>query len=849
MAMVGPTSGTQPPDFDENAAGRRAGQILSEGSPGPSLSLEQRRAEARLWFEEFADFSDAGRLRLAMREAGSEWSEFRGFRPGCGPFRDADGESLVTALSASVVDLADRGVDLFCCPYPHVVSRSKRGATARRHVHADVDGSLRMEAVRGLGAMAVASGSLAEDGSPRGHVYLRLSESVDPDTHTALCRGLGETVGGQHADPSKVSDEDVLRPAGTLNWKGTGPSLVRWLVRPDGPGVRTWAPEDLARLLGVHWPVVTASATVSDGMELLEDEPETTSSAAPSTNLDVRAGRLEGLLRAVGEAPQGEGNSRLNWAAGKAAALGAGEASKADLVAAYLSRPIPAGETVASRRAEAARTVASGWRWGLSHPGRALTDAPADPISVVLPEGETDELALSSWSRLELRGFAQGERSAPEPELLPRTDGVGLLYRGLTHSLHGESESGKSLVMQTEAVRILSQGGRVLYLDFESDPASVAGRLLEFGASLEDLDRFAYVRPEVKPDTSAADAAAFLAHLTQPYDLAVIDGTTDALALWGAETKDNDGVTRWARALPKRIADATGAAVVMVDHVTKDSDSRGRFAIGAQAKLAALTGAAYTVEVAQPLGRGLRGVIVLRVAKDRPGSVRGHAGAMRASDRTQEMARVVVDSTGPAPEVTVQPPATGTPDAPREWRPTGLMEKISRELEVAHDGLSGRQVWERVRGKKELVSEALRHLVAAGHVSVSSGPRNSTLHRIVKAYRQAEDPDSDRYAGGLTVPQIVGDTDRPQASATVPRPLGAGDGGTVTHRPRGTVGGQSGDGAQRSSLSGSPSARLPGEHRAAAPSDAAPASSPLSPRTRATPHSHDEPATHGEDRA
>ncbi len=336
------------------------------------------------------------------------------------------------------------------------------------------------------------------------------------------------------------------------------------------------------------------------------------------------------------------------------------------------------------------------------------------------------------------------------PELLPRADGVCLLYRGLTHSLHGESESGKSLVAQVEAVRILTAGGRVLFVDFESDAGSVVARLVEFGAHRQQIVAgFTYVRPELKPSANAAEAAAFMAHLRQRFDLAVIDGVTDSLSLWGAETKDNDGITGWARELPKAIADRTGAAVVLIDHVPKDGDSRGRFAIGGQAKLATLTGAAYTVEVAQPLGRGLRGVVVLRVAKDRPGYVRGRCGSMRASDRTQEAARVVIDSTGPAPVVTVEAPrqSTGDPEHTQAFRPTAIMERISRAIEDADDALSFNRINAEVAGREQYIRTALAHLVAEGFLAVEPGARNATMHRAVKPYRQTADPASDVYQG------------------------------------------------------------------------------------------------------
>jgi len=138
------------------------------------------------------------------------------------------------------------------------------------------------------------------------------------------------------------------------------------------------------------------------------------------------------------------------------------------------------------------------------------------------------------------------------------------------------------------------------------------------------------VRPGANPLLVESEGAAWRQLLARSYALVAIDGVTDALTMFGHATKDNDGITAFSRDVPRRLADQTGAAVVMVDHVTKDNDSRGRFAIGGQAKMNALTGAAYTVDVAEPLGRGMRGVIVLRVAKDRrrrPAVAAGLAGA------------------------------------------------------------------------------------------------------------------------------------------------------------------------------------------------------------------------------
>jgi hypothetical protein len=354
-------------------------------------------------------------------------------------------------------------------------------------------------------------------------------------------------------------------------------------------------------------------------------------------------------------------------------------------------------------------------------------------------------MTAASWAPIDLGPFLDGTVRPVLPSLLTRTDGVSLIYPGLTHSLHGESESGKSWVMQAEAAQVLANGGRVLFLDFESDAGALVERLRLLGVTDEAIrERFSYVHPEVDP-RNPNEAATFEAMLTQGFRLAILDGVTDAVGLFGLESRDNDALTMWARLLPKRIADSTGAAVVMVDHVTKDSESRGRFAIGGQAKLATITGAAYTVETAQPLGRGLRGVIVLRVAKDRPGYVRGHSGRQRASDRTQEAARIIVDSTlEDMVTVTVEPPSDSADRSSSTFRPTTLMERVSEALHVSTRGpLSFRQLDEVVHGKAQAKRDAIRILITEGHVTVTPGPRGANLHALVRAYRQADDPLSD----------------------------------------------------------------------------------------------------------
>lgn len=358
----------------------------------------------------------------------------------------------------------------------------------------------------------------------------------------------------------------------------------------------------------------------------------------------------------------------------------------------------------------------------------------------------------SSWAPTDLTAILDGTHIATEPTLMPRTDGIRLLYPARVHTFAGESESGKSMVAQAEAARILLEGGTVAYLDFESDASVVVGRILQMGALRDDIaERFLYMRPGVRPQATADDRRAWKDLLDRQLDLAVIDGVTEAASVFGVVSKDNDEITTWNREFARPLAHRTGAAVIQVDHVTKDAESRGRFAIGAQAKMAGLDGASYVVEVKEPLGRGMRGVISMRVAKDREGAIRPHCGPFRASDRTQEACRVVVDSTGDGCIlVTVEPPANTGLEAdgrPVEFRPTALMERVSEHLEASPGPISLTQIERAVSGRTEHIRKAVLALVAEGFVGQTPGPRNSSLHHLLATYRQTDDPRSDKYSG------------------------------------------------------------------------------------------------------
>lgn len=428
---------------------------------------------------------------------------------------------------------------------------------------------------------------------------------------------------------------------------------------------------------------------------------------------------------------------------------------------------------------------ANDWVDGIAGPGSIKTPAPAQPASTqpspTPPVDGTTALAIQpstdtsdddptldlfdpTWRPVDLEPILTGTYVPEIPSLLPRTDGHSLLYPGRVHSLHGESESGKSLVAQAECARLVKTGAAVLYIDFESDAPAVANRLLEMECTPDQIrSAFTYLRPDNDPRKFAHEREELAAVLRADHTLIIIDGVTDALGIFGAGSTDNDEIAAFMRSFPRMLARKTGAAVVLIDHVTKDADSRGRYALGGQAKMNALDGSAFVVEVTEPLGRGMRGSVTLRVAKDRPGGVRPHAGAFRKTDRTQEAARVVVDSTSGSIIVTVEAPAnaghtaSGSAD---QWRPTNAMLKVSRFLERAVTPVSLRNLRDGVDAKAETVDKAVALLEASGYVKVEDGPRRARLHSSIKAYDPDQDPLSETYIGWVDEAQNATVSDR-----------------------------------------------------------------------------------------
>lgn len=342
------------------------------------------------------------------------------------------------------------------------------------------------------------------------------------------------------------------------------------------------------------------------------------------------------------------------------------------------------------------------------------------------PDGNDGE--PSSWAPVDLRA-ARKARGQLKPTIGRRGDGEHLFYPGKVHSVHGESESGKSWFALCVAAECLLSDRPVLFVDFEDDGAEVAHRLLLLGVPesvVDDPQLFTYARPEVEPKTDQ-DIEAFARLLSRRFDFAVIDGVTESMTMFGLVGKDNDDVAKWQRKLPKAIARHTGAAVVCVDHVTKDADSRGRFALGGQHKMAGLDGAAFIIEPETPFARGLAGSASVRIGKDRHGCLRGTGGKYQPKDRTQPVATFRLDSTDPTRAVWAL-------DAPADVDKAGQVERVTS----AHKQRLDAKAAEKIANRKWCMERLSRHLESA-NLSVDARSGRKIVETLWKAHQESTD--------------------------------------------------------------------------------------------------------------
>jgi len=361
-------------------------------------------------------------------------------------------------------------------------------------------------------------------------------------------------------------------------------------------------------------------------------------------------------------------------------------------------------------------------------------------------------------------GLQAGEIVGPVPELMVRSDGPCLLYPGEIHSLAGEPETGKGWIALATTATVITNGGHVLYLDCEDAPASIVSRLLALGAPADAiLSRFTYVRPS-DPFTAATLDALLARH---SYELAVIDGLSEAYNLLGLDPYSNVDAAKFLAALARPIADA-GAAVLLIDHVIKAKEARGRYALGAQHKLAGIA-VAYSTHAIHSPSRTSAGLIRLNVEKDRHGHVRSHAQAGVIA-----LAHITPQNDGDQVTVTLEPPDVSVTDS-GEFRPTVLMGRVWTHVNN-EPGASRNAIKRAVTGRSEWVDKAITLLITEGYIDRRKESQTHT-HYTLRDYQDQPSPTDSQPSPG------------PGSSNRVPGspPLRDPDSGTTTPGPTNRV--------------------------------------------------------------
>lgn len=339
-----------------------------------------------------------------------------------------------------------------------------------------------------------------------------------------------------------------------------------------------------------------------------------------------------------------------------------------------------------------------------------------------VPAGPVDAKPKHSWTPVDLFGWAAN----PPPK--PTISGIG--YPGMRHLVSGEPDTCKTWLVLHLALEQMRNERTVLYVDFENGPMIILDRLRALPVTEDTLrDQFIYMNPrEPIGNTGVLDDLGMMLAVSKP-SMCVLDSSAGALSLHDCEPNSAKDIERFAQAVLNPLREH-GAATFLIDHVTKDKDTRGRFASGSERKLG-VTDVHLGMETLVPFARGRTGKVKIVNHKDRIGWL-----PPRQKIAELELASNPTDGTILC-SLTM---ATGDQEQasnPSAFRPTKLMERVSRHLEEYPGAMSKSQLRDMVKGRDEYVLMAIDALHADGFVSIESGERGTRLVRSEKPYREA----------------------------------------------------------------------------------------------------------------
>jgi hypothetical protein len=264
-----------------------------------------------------------------------------------------------------------------------------------------------------------------------------------------------------------------------------------------------------------------------------------------------------------------------------------------------------------------------------------------------------------TWTPLNLSADEYAKPSLP-PAL------CGLIYAGKRHILSGPPEAAKTLTALIITLDALRSGMPVGIVDFETGPAETRRMLDDLGATPSEIAAIYYVEPDGPPDQADIDS------IVNDYGCKLVTIDAAAGAFDVSELDDNlrKDAERFARAWVRPLWLA-GVATIVLDHVVTNAEGRGKFTIGSERK----TGGADVhlgLHAIKQLHRAAEGLIAITTHKDRP----AHLARPRAAElhlHSHPKTHKITWDFRPATEDGEQPPS---------FRPTVLMERVSKYLEA-----------------------------------------------------------------------------------------------------------------------------------------------------------------------
>ncbi len=583
-------------------------------------------------------------------------------------------------------ELAAGPVDVYVCPMLRTDDggRSTPGAGGQV-AWVDLDGATLPDSYRDAGVWVVDSGTPGHM-----HAYAPLPERRDAEGVQAVSKALATALGGD----AKWPHSSVLRLPGTWNFKHDPPTPVRWRA---GPYPRPVAPALLASLDATPDPrPATQTIRIDAAAVRLPDVMPTAVRVALGRTTGDRSADVHNLVGVC---------------------FRAGLADEQVLAVARIYAP--------ARSKYGDRLDAEIGRSLEKIKAESSTVQPAVPFIPTAAAGVSQGAAVAEGpTPLVWADFWQRAAERPAVSYIARP----VIATGEQVTIFAATKVGKSLLALEIAAAVTTgrevlgeqaERRRVLYVDQENAETDLAERLSSLGyGPADDLTGFSYYLLQNWPplDTPAGGGALLTAVQEFGADLLVID--TQSKVIEGDEDKSATMAAFYRNTiLPMKRA---GVATLVLDH-TGHNGTRQR---GTSAKTA-------DFDHVWKLAR--RDEVAARADRNELKLTRTH-NRSRSSDPDELYLRREAD---PLRHIVEPIEPTAEPDDKPPFRPTGLMEKVSRQLEALPSGMPGSGLERAVGGKRDYVRLAIDRLITEGYISVSKEGA-SKIHRSVRAFR--EDP-------------------------------------------------------------------------------------------------------------